>query len=91
MLVLAQLRIWAHHWQIGSVHLEDNFAVFRYTRRKRIEQLAAKSGGRLRIVDEMSAYLPLGAAVTDSAQTLEAIKALLRPAEVAPIIPPRAG
>jgi transcription-repair coupling factor (superfamily II helicase) len=91
MLLLAQLRIWSHHWLIASIHLEDTFVVFRYTRRKRIEELQSKSGGKLRIVDDQSAYLPMGQAIKDSAATLDAIKSLLQPAGGAPIIPPRAS
>jgi transcription-repair coupling factor (superfamily II helicase) len=79
LLLLSQLRIWAHRWQIESMHLEDGFVVFRYTRRSRIEQLAAQSGGKLRIVDSQSAYLPLGPAFYDPAAVSEAVKSLLRP------------
>jgi transcription-repair coupling factor (superfamily II helicase) len=59
LLWLAELRIAAHHWRIESIHLEDQYVVLRYTSRKRIEQLAATSGGRLRLVDARNAYLPL--------------------------------
>ncbi len=79
MLLLARLRIWAHHWQIQSIHLEDGFVVLGYTERRRIEQLAKKSGQRLRIVDDSSAYLPLDKGVSDPAQIVEAVQSLLRP------------
>lgn len=79
ILLLVQLRIWAHSWSIESIHLEDSFAVFGYTERRRVEQLAKNSGGRLRIVDDSSAYLPLGPTVASPAQILDAIQSLLQP------------
>ena len=66
MLLLAKLRIWAHGWQIESIHLEDGFVVFGYTDRRRIEQLAKKSGGRLRIVDDQQRLSALGNGVMQS-------------------------
>ena len=59
LLELAEIRIAAHRWQITSIHLEDQYAVFRYSSGRQIQQLAAASGGRLRVVDAESAYLPL--------------------------------
>jgi transcription-repair coupling factor (superfamily II helicase) len=79
LLLLAKLRIWAHSWQIESIHLEDEFVVLGYLDRKRIEQLARASGGRLRVVDDSSAYLPLETAVADADQIIEAVQSLLRP------------
>jgi transcription-repair coupling factor (superfamily II helicase) len=79
MILLAQLRIWAHNYQITSIYREDDFAVFRYSSRKRIEILKIKSGDRLRIVDNESAYLPLGKQVKTADQLTEVIKSLLRP------------
>ncbi|MBI3838971.1 MAG: transcription-repair coupling factor [Planctomycetia bacterium] len=79
MLLLAQLRIWAHQWQIESIHLEDGFVVFGYTKRRRVEQLARKSGGRLRIVDDKSTYLPIGKEVANHDQIVQTVQSLLRP------------
>jgi transcription-repair coupling factor (superfamily II helicase) len=79
MLLLAKMRIWAYAWQIESMHLEDGFVVLGYTQRRRIEQLAKKSGGRLRIVDDQSAYLPLEPGFTEPNQILQAVQSLLRP------------
>jgi hypothetical protein len=77
--MLAQLRVWAHGWQIAEIHLEEGFIVFQYQDRPRIEQLAARSRRRLRIVDGESAYLPIGKGVADPLLVVEEIKALLRP------------
>jgi len=80
MLEFSQLRIWAYNWQIASVHLEDTYAVLGYTKRRRIEQLAERAGGRLRIVDDRSAYLPLGRQIEHPQAIIDEIKSLLRPA-----------
>ncbi len=79
LLLLAQLRIWAHGWEIESIHLEDDFAVFGYLKRRRIEQLAQSQPGRLRIVDDKSAYLPLGKGVKAGDEILAAVQSLLQP------------
>jgi transcription-repair coupling factor (superfamily II helicase) len=79
MLELARMRIWAHQWGIATVHLEEGFVVFEYTDRRRIEQLAAKSRARLRIVDDSSAYLPLGKGVTEGGELVDIVQSLLRP------------
>ncbi|MBX9677442.1 MAG: transcription-repair coupling factor [Gemmataceae bacterium] len=68
LLRLAELRILAERWQIPSVHLEgktlEDLAgpvdiVLTYQSVKKIETLAKRSGGRLRIVDKESAYFRL--------------------------------
>ncbi len=80
MLQLARLRIWAHGWGIDSIHTEEGFVVFGYRDRGRIEQLAAKSGSRLRIVDDSTAYLPLAREFAEPQRLVEAVESLLRPA-----------
>ncbi len=80
MLRLARLRIWAHGWQIESIHVEDAYVVLRYQKRRRVEQLAEKSEGRLRIVDDRSAYLPLDSGVMANHEIVDAVESLLRPA-----------
>jgi hypothetical protein len=85
------LRIWAHTWQIRTIHLEPSYAVFGYTKRPRIEQLAARSGKRLRIVDEKTAYLPLSKDVTSAEGILTTIKSLLQIEEASAYNPPRAA
>jgi transcription-repair coupling factor (superfamily II helicase) len=80
LLLLAQMRIWAHLWKISTIHLEDGFIVFDYSDRKQIELLVARSRKRLRVVDDQSAYLPINKGVANSAQVVEEIQGLLRPA-----------
>ncbi len=79
MLALTELRLLAHSWGVRSIHLEPGFAVLRYADRKRIMKLAEKSRGRLRVVDDRSAYLPLSADVNGPDRMVAALKSLLRP------------
>jgi transcription-repair coupling factor (superfamily II helicase) len=79
LLSLAQMRLWAHHWRIASIHLEDGFAVLGYTSRKKIQELAARPPRRLRVVDERSAYLPLDPKLADPDGIAGQIKSLLQP------------
>ena len=51
LVELAATRVAAHSWGITSIHLEDRFAVFRYSSGRQIRQLADLSGGKLRVVD----------------------------------------
>ena len=80
LLELARLRIFATGWQIHSIHVEDGYLVFGFSDRSRIDELKAGSSQTLRIVDERTAYLPLGKAVTDGNVIYEAAKSLLQPA-----------
>ncbi len=79
LLSLAQTRIAAHRWQIGSIHMEDHYVVFGYASARQIRQLAANMGGRLRVVDGRSAYLPLDKQLTRPDAILREIKSLLQP------------
>ncbi|MCE5302738.1 MAG: transcription-repair coupling factor [Planctomycetaceae bacterium] len=82
LLELAEIRLAAHHWGVDSVHLEDQqdsrFVVLTYTSRRRIDQLAEKNGGRLRVVDDRSAYLPMGQEVVEPTAILSEVKSLLQ-------------
>ena len=78
LLDLAALRIAAHRWAIHTIRLEDDYAVFGYSSRQKIQELADLRKGMLRIVDAKSAYLPLGKAGGDSEETFQRIKSLLR-------------
>jgi transcription-repair coupling factor (superfamily II helicase) len=79
LLSLARLRIWAARHAIESIHVEDQFVVFGYTDRSRIETLAESSAGRLRVVDDSSAYLPVRQDIIESGQVVETVESLLRP------------
>ena len=55
----AELRVAAARWQIESIGREEGYVVFKYTNRPKIEELKRATRGRLRIVDDGSAYWPL--------------------------------
>jgi transcription-repair coupling factor (superfamily II helicase) len=76
---LARLRVWAHQRRIHAIHLEGKYAVLTYGDRGELEKLRARSGGKLRVADERSAYLPL-AGTEDASMVLNVLKSLLRPA-----------
>lgn len=59
LLDVAELRMDAALWSIRYVGIEDAYMAFTYTDPQRIEQLARKHNGRLRIVDSKSAYWSL--------------------------------
>jgi len=80
MLSLEELRIEAAIWQIAEIYKEGKYVVFRYTNRARIEQLARQHGGKLRIVDDLYAYLPIPEGVTTPDELLKTAKTVLRPA-----------
>ncbi|HUY36245.1 MAG TPA: hypothetical protein VMV69_26140 [Pirellulales bacterium] len=79
MIARGELAILASAWRIDSIHLEPGFVVFGYRDRQEIEKLARRTGGRLRVVDLRSAYLPIGKELTDPAQIEAAIKSMLQP------------
>ena len=88
LLWLAELRIAAHRWQIESIHLEDAYVVFRYASGRRIRELAAGSGGRLRVVDSRSAYLPLSGLNRSPESIRQQVKSLLQPEQAEVYNPP---
>jgi len=79
LMAVAGLRIAAHGWQIDSVHMEDAYVVFTYVSAPRIRELAAISGGRLRVVDGRSAYLPLEERAPGAETIFREVKSLLQP------------
>ena len=80
MLSLEELRIDAAIWQIAEIYREGRFVVFRYTNRARMEQLARRQNGKLRIVDDQCAYLAIPKGVATPDELLETTKTVLRPA-----------
>src|SRR5215831_11043342 len=88
MLRLAQLRLLAARWQIATIHLEGpaegsvgpTDVVLGYRSPRQINRLANRSDGRLRIVDDSSAYFRLRGA-EESPEALYTVleKLLFRP------------
>jgi transcription-repair coupling factor (superfamily II helicase) len=86
LLRLAELRMLAAKWKVATVHLEGpgepgaepTYAVLGYRNDRRVKQLAERAQGRLRIVDETSAYFRLEAEELAAAGLYAALKHLLR-------------
>ena len=89
LLWLAELRVAAHRWRIESIHVEPPYVVFRYRSGRLIRELAAQSGGRLRIVDNQSAYLPLNGEGRRPNRSARQVKSLLQRSRAMPIIRPQ--
>jgi transcription-repair coupling factor (superfamily II helicase) len=79
LLSLAELKMDAASWQVSAIFVENEFVVFRYDNRQRIDQLARQHKGKLRIVDDKSAYLPLPKDLTETERVWRIVKSLLRP------------
>ncbi len=79
MLWLEELKIDAASWQISEVFRKDRYLVFRYTDRRRVEQLAKTNSGKLRVVDDHYAYLTIPPDVTQPDELLKTVKSVLRP------------
>jgi transcription-repair coupling factor (superfamily II helicase) len=77
LISLAELRVAAAQWKIDTIQREDTYAVLGYTDRRKIEELAERHRGKVRIVDHRSAYVPLDRQVAQSELVLEPVKALL--------------
>jgi transcription-repair coupling factor (superfamily II helicase) len=78
LLLRCELAISAASRRVDSIHLEEGFVVFGYCDRSEIEKLAKCLGGRLRLVDDRSAYLPIGKDLTEPDQIHGAIKSVLQ-------------
>ncbi len=85
LLRLAELRLLASHWRIGTVHLEKasetgapTDVVLGYRNPKRIKELAERGRGRLIVVDEKSAYFRLRPAEMEPLALHKTLKGLLR-------------
>ena len=64
-----------------SVSIEEQFVVFRYGNRQRIEQLAKLRRGQVRVVDDRSAYVPIPKGFMTPTKLLELTKSVLRPGD----------
>jgi transcription-repair coupling factor (superfamily II helicase) len=86
LMRLTELRLLAARWQVAAVHLEGpspggagpTDVVLGYRGERLIKRLADRSGGRLRVVDEKSAYFRLTAAEEQPLAMYEVLRELLR-------------
>ena len=61
LLTEAEIRILAGAWKLDRIHVEaGEYVVLTYRDAKRIEALARRHPGQVRIVDGRKAYVPLG-------------------------------
>jgi transcription-repair coupling factor (superfamily II helicase) len=81
LLSLVELKLDAVVWQINSVSIEQEFIVLKYDSRQRIEQLARMRRGQVRVVDDMSAYVPIPKGFMAPDKLLGLAKSVLRPGE----------
>ena len=79
LLELAELKMEAVTWLITAIFIEQQYVVFRFSDRRRIEQLARMHKGNLRVVDDKSAYLPIPKGLTKPQEILRLVKSVLRP------------
>jgi transcription-repair coupling factor (superfamily II helicase) len=87
LLRLAELRLLASRWQVATIHLEKPpetsagpfDVVLGYRNPRRIQALAERSNGRLRVVDADSAYFRLRGKETEPLELYRTLKDLLRP------------
>jgi transcription-repair coupling factor (superfamily II helicase) len=86
LLRLAELRLLASRWQIATLHLEEVLdksvgpmdVVLGYRSARKIKRLGERSRGRLRVVDDTSAYFRLAPAETEPEALYTHLKDLLR-------------
>ncbi|HEY8505506.1 MAG TPA: transcription-repair coupling factor, partial [Gemmataceae bacterium] len=79
LLRLAELRLLAARWQVGQIHRDGPDVVLTYRSAKRVKELAARSEGRLRVVDQKSAYLRLHPGEGEPEALYALLRSLLRP------------
>ncbi|WP_246196472.1 transcription-repair coupling factor [Aquisphaera giovannonii] len=77
LLAEAELRILAGNWRLERIHIEAEYVVLTYRDRKKIEALARRHPGRVRIVDEKHAYVPLGDDPLKPAEIATVVRSLL--------------
>ncbi|TWT33397.1 transcription-repair coupling factor [Blastopirellula retiformator] len=79
MLRLTEIKLDAAFWQINAIFLEDDYLVFQYSDRGRVEQLAKLHGRNFRIVDDKSVYVPLKTSDADADAIINTAKSILQP------------
>ena len=80
LLIETEIRIMAGDWKIERIHVEQGqYVVLTYTRpQTRIETLARRHPGLVRVVDAKKAYVPLGEDPVKTPEIAERTRALLR-------------
>jgi transcription-repair coupling factor (superfamily II helicase) len=90
LLRQTEVRLLAAKWQVSVVRLEKPTSeaptdlVLAYRNRRRIHRLAERSNGRLRVVDDETAYCRLAPAELEEESLYDLLRSLLRLEEPAP-------
>jgi transcription-repair coupling factor (superfamily II helicase) len=77
LLRTTEIRLACVQWQIAGVHRDGKDLVFSYKNRELAEKLAKQSRGRLKVVDEKSAYLRLQPEEDEAGMMYELVKGIL--------------
>jgi transcription-repair coupling factor (superfamily II helicase) len=77
LLRLTELRLLAARWQVESIHRNGPDLVLTYRDDKKIRKLVERSKGRLKVVDEKSAYWRLQEGEAETARLYKMLKAAL--------------
>jgi transcription-repair coupling factor (superfamily II helicase) len=86
LLRTTEVRLFCVRWQIAGIHRNGPDLVFSYHNRKKADDLAARSGGRVKVVDEKSLYLRLRPDEDEPPAMHALLKRVLDPS--APPLPP---
>jgi transcription-repair coupling factor (superfamily II helicase) len=79
MLVEAEIRIMAGAWKLERIHVEQGqYVVLTYRDHTRIEALARRHPGYVRVVDAKKSYVPLGEDPVKTPEIAERVRVLLR-------------
>jgi transcription-repair coupling factor (superfamily II helicase) len=79
LLRTTEVRLLCVRWQIASIHRNGPDLVFTYRNAQKAQQLAALSRGRVKVVDEKSAYLRLKPEEDDPEATYWLLLGVLNP------------
>ncbi|HJZ54020.1 MAG TPA: TRCF domain-containing protein, partial [Gemmataceae bacterium] len=81
LLRTTEVRLLCVLWQVASIHRDGPDLVFTYRNEPKARQLAALSDGRVKVVDEKSAYLRLKPEEEDPEAMYRLLLAVLNPAQ----------
>ena len=89
LLRATEVRLLCAKWQIAGVHRDGPALILTYRSRKRAEQLAATSGGRLKVIDDATLYCRLRGDEDEPEPQYRLLTAVLDPGSAPiPALPP---
>jgi transcription-repair coupling factor (superfamily II helicase) len=79
LLIETEIRIMASAWKLERIHVEKGeYVVITYADKARIDALARRHRGLVRVVDAKKAYVPLGEDPIKTPEIAERVRALLK-------------